>query len=82
MSDQQPIRMGIFERSTDPMAAPRGPLCVECLSPDVTVKLIDGHGLEAWFCAADWAANQELHGKIMAMLEDATSKLGEVVPGE
>jgi hypothetical protein len=55
------------------MAAPR---CYDCLSEDVTVKVIDDQGFEHWFCAADWAAEQELHEKIQAMFRDAARTLG------
>jgi hypothetical protein len=54
------------------MAAPR---CYDCLTEDVAVKVIDTCGCEHWFCAADWAAEQELHEKIMAMLGDAVRAL-------
>ena len=47
------------------------PCCYDCLSGDVAVKVTDEHGSEHWFCAADWAAEQELHERLMAMLEDA-----------
>ena len=47
------------------------PLCYDCLTEDVAVKVIDTCGFEHWFCAADWAAEQELHEKVMAMLGDA-----------
>jgi hypothetical protein len=45
--------------------------CFDCLSEDVTVKVIDPSGFEQWFCTADWEANQALHSKIMTLLEDA-----------
>ncbi len=45
--------------------------CFDCLSEDVTVKVIDEAGFEHWFCAGDWEAEQQMHAKIMAMLEDA-----------
>lgn len=51
------------------------PRCYDCLSYDVAVKVIGPHGFEHWFCAEDWAAEQALHDKIMAMLEDAQQKL-------
>ena len=47
------------------MPAPR---CYDCLSEDVAVKVIDLCGFEHWFCAEDWAAEQELHEKVMALL--------------
>jgi hypothetical protein len=43
------------------------PCCYECLTEDVAVKVIDEFGFEHWFCAADWAAGQELHDRIMAL---------------
>ena len=57
--------------------APVKPRCYDCLSYDVAVKLIDPCGFEIWLCAEDWAAAQALHDKIMAMLEDATTALGD-----
>ena len=51
------------------------PCCYDCLTADVTVKVIDQFGFEHWFCAADWAAQQELHAKITGMLEGAVSAL-------
>jgi len=47
------------------------PCCHDCLTEDVAVKVIDTCGFAHWFCAEDWAAQQELGEKIMAMLEDA-----------
>jgi len=51
------------------------PLCYDCLSEDVTVKVIGPSGFEHWFCAEDWAAEQALHDKIMTMLSDAAQAL-------
>ena len=51
------------------------PRCYDCLSEDVTVKLIDQHGFEHWFCAEDWAAEQALHEAVMKMLGDAVANL-------
>ena len=51
------------------------PLCHDCLSEDVAVKLTDTCGFDYWFCAADWAAQQELGEKIRAMLSDAVRAL-------
>jgi hypothetical protein len=51
------------------------PLCYDCLSEDVAVKVIGPYGFEHWFCAEDWAAEQELHEKVMAMLENAARAL-------
>jgi hypothetical protein len=51
------------------------PCCYDCLTGDVTVKVVDEFGFEHWFCAADWAARQELSEKIGAMLSDATRAL-------
>jgi hypothetical protein len=53
------------------------PLCFDCLSEDVAVKVIDPMGFEHWFCAEDWAAEQELHEMIMAMLETVRDALPE-----
>lgn len=52
------------------------PLCYDCLTEDVTVKVIDDMGFEHWFCAEDWAAQEELRDRIAAMLEDAAQALG------
>lgn len=57
------------------MAAPPRPCCYDCLSGDVAVKVTDQLGFDHWFCAEDWAANQALHDKIMAMLGDAVHAL-------
>ena len=51
------------------------PRCYDCLSEDVTVKVIDLLGFEHWFCAADWAAEQELHEKITKLLANAVAAL-------
>jgi prophage antirepressor-like protein len=58
----------------------RRPCCYVCLTGDVAVKVIDDQGFEHWFCAEDWAAEQELHEKIMAMLADAKRALEQVTP--
>jgi hypothetical protein len=55
------------------MPAPR---CYDCLTEDVAVKVTDEFGFEHWFCAEDWAAEQELSEKIMTMLGDAARALG------
>lgn len=46
------------------------PLCYDCLSKDVAVKLIDDQGFEHWFCAKDWAINQRFSTAISEMLAD------------
>lgn len=51
------------------------PLCYDCLTKDVAVKVTDTFGFEHWFCAEDWASEQELHERIMKMLEDAAAAL-------
>ena len=51
------------------------PRCYDCLTEDVSVKVIDGQGSEHWFCAKDWAAEQELHERIMNLLERGTAFL-------
>lgn len=53
------------------------PRCYDCLSEDVAVKVIDQFGFEHWFCAKDWAAEQQFHEKIMTMLDDALTTLAE-----
>lgn len=50
--------------------------CYDCLSEDVTVKVIDQYGCEHWFCATGWAAEQELHERVMTMLSDAITAFG------
>jgi hypothetical protein len=57
------------------MADDLKPCCYFCLTGDVAVKVTDELGFDHWFCAADWAAEQELHEKIMAMLAHATERL-------
>ncbi len=54
------------------MPAPR---CYDCLTGDVAVKVTDELGFGHWFCAADWAAQQDLREKVMAMLGDAARAL-------
>jgi len=54
-----------------------GPLCYDCLSEDVAVKVTDDMGFDHWFCAEDWAAQQEFGEKIRAMLSDAAQALGQ-----
>ncbi len=51
------------------------PCCYVCLTGDVAVKVTDEFGFEHWFCAEDWAAQQELSEKIRAMLRDAARAL-------
>lgn len=51
------------------------PCCYDCLSEDVAVKVIDQLGFEHWFCAEDWAAQQEFHERIMTMLDTACREL-------
>jgi hypothetical protein len=51
------------------------PRCYDCLTEDVAVKVIGPYGFEHWFCAEDWAAEQEFHERVMAMLAHATEQL-------
>lgn len=51
------------------------PCCYDCLTGDVTVKVIDEMGFEHWFCAADWAAEQEFGERLRAMLANAVRAL-------
>lgn len=51
------------------------PRCYDCLSEDVAVKVIDYEGFEHWFCAEDWAAQQEISKQLMKMLGDAADAL-------
>ena len=53
------------------------PRCHDCLTEDVTVKVIDLMGFEHWFCAEDWAGWQEFHEKVQRMFAGAVE-----VPGE
>ena len=58
--------------SAPPSATPDlPPLCLDCLSDDVAVKIIDQCGFEHWFCGPDWAAQQAFHDKIMDLLRQA-----------
>ena len=52
-----------------------GPRCYDCLTEDVAVKVTGPYGFDDWFCAEDWAAQQELSEKIRAMLSDAAQAL-------
>lgn len=52
------------------------PLCHDCLSEDVTVRVTDTFGFDYWFCAVDWAAHEEFRERISALLGDAARKLG------
>jgi hypothetical protein len=56
------------------------PCCYDCLSGDVAVKVIDDLGFEHWFCAADWASQQELREKVMKLLADAADRLEASAP--
>lgn len=49
------------------------PLCYDCLSEDVTVKVILPNGVERYLCAEDWAAHQALGEKLASMLERAAA---------
>lgn len=49
--------------------------CRDCLTEDVTVKVIDQQGFEHWFCAADWEANCQFGDAIRKMLESAVEAL-------
>jgi len=51
------------------------PCCYDCLSKDVAVKVITLEGFEVWFCAEDWAAEQEFHERVMELLADAADRL-------
>ena len=56
------------------------PLCYDCLSEDVAVKVIDLCGFEHWFCARDWAAQQEFAEKITKLLADIMDRLEASAP--
>ena len=53
--------------------------CYDCLTEDVSVRLIDEMGFEHWFCAEDWAAEQEFSDRVRELLRDAVRQLE--VPG-
>jgi hypothetical protein len=53
--------------------------CYDCLTEDVSVKVIDQMGFEHWFCAEDWAAEQEFSDRVRELLRDAVRQLE--VPG-
>jgi hypothetical protein len=53
------------------------PRCHDCLTEDVTVKVIDLMGFEHWFCAEDWASWQEFHEKVQRLLGDAAAQPGD-----
>ena len=44
------------------------PLCLDCLSEDVSVCVTDSYGFKHYFCAEDWASWQAFHEKIVSML--------------
>ena len=44
------------------------PCCYDCLSENVTIKVIDLNGCEHWFCAEDWAAEKQFHEAVMNLL--------------
>lgn len=46
-------------------------LCFDCLSKDVSVKVIDQFGFEHWFCTVCWEGWQEFHRKLSKMMEEA-----------
>jgi hypothetical protein len=51
------------------------PRCYDCLSGDVTVKVIDEMGFEHWFCAEDWAAEREFGERLRKLLAGAAERL-------
>jgi hypothetical protein len=51
------------------------PRCYDCLTEDVSVKLIDEMGFEHWFCAEDWAGWQEVNDKVLALMRDGIEAL-------
>ena len=46
------------------------PRCYDCLTEDVAAKVIDPAGIERWFCAVDWEAEQRFGEALMKMLRD------------
>ena len=55
------------------------PRCYDCLTEDVSVKVIDTMGFEHWFCAEDWAGWVEFGEKLHRRLADAVHSSGAVV---
>jgi len=56
------------------------PCCRDCLSGDVAVKVTDELGFDHWFCAEDWAVQQDLSERIGKLLGDAAARLEELAP--
>ena len=54
--------------------------CYDCLTEDVSVRLIDEMGFEHWFCAEDWAAEQEFSDRVRELFRDAVRNLREPAP--
>jgi hypothetical protein len=53
------------------------PRCYDCLTEDVTVKVTTLHGTDVWFCAEDWAAEQDFRDTVMRLLDKTIERLGE-----
>ena len=51
------------------------PLCYDCLSEDVTVKVTGQFGFDHWFCAADWAAEEACSEWVANLLAEAVAAL-------
>ena len=49
--------------------------CLDCLTEDVTVKVIDLCGFEHWFCAECWQAAEEFSKALHDFLAKAVSHL-------
>lgn len=50
------------------------PRCLDCLTTDVAVRVIDLCGFEHWFCVADWQANQDFYDAVSAILDAAIAE--------
>lgn len=51
------------------------PVCFDCQSEDVAVKVIDQYGFEHWFCAECDAGWREFRERLTAMLAGAADRL-------
>jgi hypothetical protein len=53
------------------LAVDRKPICYDCLSEEVAVKVTDEFGFDYWFCTKDWIAKEEFRTRLTKMFEDA-----------
>lgn len=54
---------------------PIEPRCLDCLTTDVAVKVIDQFGFEHWFCAADWQGEEDFRAAIDKMFAAAIAQM-------